>query len=290
MTSSTSRRFTLPEGVKPRSANATSPSLHRGADQRHRRADAPRPRQRRCAAAVKPRRSKARAAAAPRRPPGCRACAPAPSAAAAGAGGAAAAPRRSNSRERARARTPCPTRRSSSPGSAIPAREYARNRHNAGFMAVDAIHAALPLRALARAFQGSSEGALGGPQDLSAEAHDLYERQRPSSSARRCASSSCRLEALVVIHDEIDLAAGKLRVKTGGGDAGQTACAPSPPTLGPDYRRVRIGVGHPGEKARGHGHVLAEFLQSRPGMAGADAGRDRRSRAAAGRATTTPAS
>ena len=56
------------------------------------------------------------------------------------------------------------------------------------------------------------------------------------------------LSALVVIHDEIDLEPGKVKVKTGGGDAGQNRLRSITATLGPDYRRVRVGIGHPGEK------------------------------------------
>ena len=67
------------------------------------------------------------------------------------------------------------------------------------------------------------------------------------------------LAALVVIHDEIDLAAGKIKVKTGGGDAGQNGLRSITASLGPDYRRVRIGVGHPGEKSLVTGHVLQNF-------------------------------
>ena len=67
------------------------------------------------------------------------------------------------------------------------------------------------------------------------------------------------LTALVVVHDEIDLAAGKLKVKTGGGDAGQNGLRSITATLGPDYRRVRIGIGHPGDKACVTGHVLQDF-------------------------------
>ena len=67
------------------------------------------------------------------------------------------------------------------------------------------------------------------------------------------------LAALVVIHDEIDLAAGKIKVKTGGGDAGQNGLRSITAALGPDYRRVRIGIGHPGEKDRVTGHVLQNF-------------------------------
>ncbi len=67
------------------------------------------------------------------------------------------------------------------------------------------------------------------------------------------------LSALVVAHDEIDLAAGKLKVKTGGGDAGQNGLRSITAALGPDYRRVRIGIGHPGHKDRVTGHVLQNF-------------------------------
>jgi len=67
---------------------------------------------------------------------------------------------------------------------------------------------------------------------------------------------------LTVIHDEIDLAAGKLKVKTGGGDAGNNGLRSITATLGPDYRRVRIGVGHPGEKHRVHSHVLSNFSKA----------------------------
>jgi PTH1 family peptidyl-tRNA hydrolase len=67
------------------------------------------------------------------------------------------------------------------------------------------------------------------------------------------------LTALVVVHDEIDLAAGKVKVKTGGGDAGQNGLRSITATLGPDYRRVRLGIGHPGDKERVTGHVLQNF-------------------------------
>ena len=63
----------------------------------------------------------------------------------------------------------------------------------------------------------------------------------------------------MVVHDEIDLAAGKLKVKTGGGDAGQNGLRSITATLGPDYRRVRLGIGHPGEKDQVTGHVLQNF-------------------------------
>ena len=144
-----------------------------------------------------------------------------------------------------------------------PGAEYARNRHNAGFMAVDTIHESYRFAPWRARFQGAiSEGELGRPQDLSPEAHDLHERQRPLASAPAMRFFKLPLDALVVIHDEIDLAAAKLKVKTGGGDAGNNGARSITATLGPDYRRVRIGIGHPGEKHRVHGHVLRQFLAS----------------------------
>ena len=65
----------------------------------------------------------------------------------------------------------------------------------------------------------------------------------------------------------MDLAAAKLRVKKGGGDAGQNGLRSITAALGPDYRRVRIGIGHPGEKSRVTGHVLQNFSKRRRGMA-----------------------
>ncbi len=69
-------------------------------------------------------------------------------------------------------------------------------------------------------------------------------------------------DALVVLQDEIDLAAAKLKVKTGGGDAGNNGLRSITAALGPDYRRVRIGIGHPGERGRVSGHVLGNFTKA----------------------------
>ena len=70
------------------------------------------------------------------------------------------------------------------------------------------------------------------------------------------------IEALVVMHDELDLPAAKLKVKTGGGDAGNNGAKSITAALGPDYRRVRIGIGHPGERGRVSGHVLGNFTKA----------------------------
>src|SRR4029077_19965146 len=70
------------------------------------------------------------------------------------------------------------------------------------------------------------------------------------------------LSAVVVVHDEIALAAAKLKGETGGGDAGNNVLRSPTPAIGPDYRRVRIGIGHPGEKRRVSGHVLGNFSKA----------------------------
>ena len=152
-----------------------------------------------------------------------------------------------------------------------PGGEYARNRHNAGFMAADVIADRYRFAPWRARFQGLvAEGSIAGRKTYLLKPM-TYMNDSGNSWARRCASSSCRSHALVVIHDEIDLAAGKLKVKTGGGDAGQNGLRSITATLGPDYRRVRVGIGHPAQKSRVHRPCAAEFLQGRRGLAEAPA-------------------
>jgi PTH1 family peptidyl-tRNA hydrolase len=140
-----------------------------------------------------------------------------------------------------------------------PGSQYARNRHNAGFIVLDALHAHYRFGPWKAKFDGLlCEGALGGRKTY------LLKPQTFMNLSGDCIGPALRffklpLEALVVVHDEIDLAAGKLKVKTGGGDAGQNGLRSITATLGPDYRRVRLGIGHPGEKSRVTGHVLQNF-------------------------------
>jgi len=140
-----------------------------------------------------------------------------------------------------------------------PGSEYARNRHNAGFMAVDTIHESYRFSPWRSRFQGAiSEGALGGRKTWLLKPM-TYMNDSGLSIGPAMRFFKLPLSALVVIHDEIDLAAAKLKVKTGGGDAGNNGARSITTALGPDYRRVRIGIGHPGEKHRVHGHVLGNF-------------------------------
>ena len=140
-----------------------------------------------------------------------------------------------------------------------PGSQYARNRHNAGFIVVDELHAHYKFGPWKAKFDGLlSEGSLGGRKTY------LLKPQTFMNLSGECVGPALRffklpLEALVVVHDEIDLAAGKLKVKTGGGDAGQNGLRSITATLGPDYRRVRLGIGHPGDKDRVSGHVLQNF-------------------------------
>jgi PTH1 family peptidyl-tRNA hydrolase len=140
-----------------------------------------------------------------------------------------------------------------------PGSQYAKNRHNAGFIVLDAIHHAHGFAPWKAKFDGLlSEGTLAGRKTW------LLKPQTYMNLSGDSVGPALRFfklppSALVVVHDEIDLGAGKIKVKTGGGDAGQNGLRSITATLGPDYRRVRLGVGHPGVKSMVSGHVLANF-------------------------------
>jgi PTH1 family peptidyl-tRNA hydrolase len=143
-----------------------------------------------------------------------------------------------------------------------PGAEYARNRHNVGFMAADVIHDRYKFGSWSKRFQGHlADGTIGGRK-----VHLLKPQTYMNESGRSVGAAlgfyKLPLTALVVIHDELDLAAAKLKVKTGGGDAGNNGLRSITAALGPNYRRVRIGVGHPGEKHRVHSHVLGNFTKA----------------------------
>jgi PTH1 family peptidyl-tRNA hydrolase len=140
-----------------------------------------------------------------------------------------------------------------------PGSQYARNRHNAGFIVVDMLHAEYGFGPWKAKFEGLlSEGSLGGRKTYLLKPQ-TYMNLSGDSVGAALRFFKLPLGALVVVHDEIDLAAGKLKVKTGGGDAGQNGLRSITAALGPDYRRVRLGIGHPGEKHKVTGHVLQNF-------------------------------
>lgn len=143
-----------------------------------------------------------------------------------------------------------------------PGSRYAANRHNIGFMAVDEIvrrHCFSPWR---QRFQGEiAEGRLNGKKTIALKPRTyMNESGRAVGEAMRF--FKLRPEDVIVFHDELDLAPGKLRVKRGGGHAGHNGLRSIIAHIGPDFRRVRIGIGHPGDPARVTGYVLGDFAKS----------------------------
>lgn len=143
-----------------------------------------------------------------------------------------------------------------------PGQRYKKNRHNIGWMAVDAIIAAHNFGLERRRFHGlASEGRLTGRR---ATALKPTTSMNVSGQAVAAALRYYRLAPrdVVVFHDELDLIPGKVRVKQGGGNAGHRGLISIEAHIGRDYRRVRLGVGHPGHKNLVNRHVLGDFAKS----------------------------
>lgn len=140
-----------------------------------------------------------------------------------------------------------------------PGSRYARNRHNIGFMAVEAIARACRAAPWRVRFQGhASEASIGAEKVL------LLKPQTYMNESGRAIGEAARFykvapEDVIVFHDELDLAPAKLRVKLGGGNAGHNGLRSTTAAIGNDYRRVRFGIGHPGDKALVHPYVLSDF-------------------------------
>jgi PTH1 family peptidyl-tRNA hydrolase len=143
-----------------------------------------------------------------------------------------------------------------------PGAQYAMHRHNVGFMAADAIAEVYGFAAPAKKFQGwLQEGRVDGAKVLLLKpATFMNDSGRSVGEALRFYKLG--VEALTVFHDELDLAPMKVKVKQGGGTAGHNGLRSIDQHLGPDFRRVRIGIGHPGHKDRVTGHVLGNYAKS----------------------------
>jgi peptidyl-tRNA hydrolase, PTH1 family len=150
-----------------------------------------------------------------------------------------------------------------------PGTRYAGNRHNIGFMAVDAIarrHGIGPWR---RRFQGVACEGLIGAERVLLLLPGTYMNESGHAVAEAARFYKLPLGDVVVFHDELDLPPGKLRVKTGGGNAGHNGLRSITAQLGNEYRRVRVGIGHPGAKELVHGYVLEDFAKrDRPWVEG----------------------
>ncbi len=144
-----------------------------------------------------------------------------------------------------------------------PGPEHARQRHNVGFMALEAIaarHGFSPWRAR---FRGHvCEGTIAG-QKILALKPATYMNESGTAVQPAAFFHKLRPEAIMVFHDELDLAPGKVRVKKGGGAAGHNGLRSIDRQMGAqDYWRVRLGIGHPGQKERVTGHVLGDFAKA----------------------------
>ncbi len=144
-----------------------------------------------------------------------------------------------------------------------PGPKHAGQRHNVGFMAADVVHDRwrfAPWRGRFQAF--AAEGAVTAPGG--AVKALLLKPQTFMNDSGRALSEACKFYKVapadvVVFYDEIDMAPGRFRMKTGGGAAGHNGIRSIAAHIGPDFRRARIGVGHPGAKEQVMGHVLADF-------------------------------
>ena len=143
-----------------------------------------------------------------------------------------------------------------------PGASHAGNRHNIGFRVVDAIakrHGIGPWR---RRFQGvAAEGPIGGER-VQLLLPGTYMNESGRAVAEAMHFYKLPLSDLVVFHDELDLPPAKVRVKTGGGIAGHNGLRSISAHVGNEYRRVRIGIGHPGVKDLVHPYVLSDFAKS----------------------------
>jgi peptidyl-tRNA hydrolase, PTH1 family len=143
-----------------------------------------------------------------------------------------------------------------------PGAEYARNRHNIGFMALDAMRRRHGIAAWRRRFRGvATEGELAGERVVLL-LPGTFMNESGLAVAEAAHFYKIGTGDIVVFHDEIELPPGKVRVKTGGGNAGHNGLRSISSHVGNDYRRVRIGVGHPGVKELVHNHVLSDFAKA----------------------------
>lgn len=140
-----------------------------------------------------------------------------------------------------------------------PGAQYKNHRHNVGFMALDAITERYNFAPPRKRFQSlAADGTVAGEKIIALKPTTYM---NDSGQAVGEAMRFYKLQAsdVYVLYDEVDLAAGKLKVKTGGGAAGHNGIRSIDAHIGPQFHRVRIGIGHPGAKHLVHGHVLGNF-------------------------------
>jgi len=148
-----------------------------------------------------------------------------------------------------------------------PGADYVNNRHNIGFLALDAITGSHGFSAWRSRFQGLVAEGMLGREKVIALKPETFMNLSGQAVGEAVRFYKIPTHAVVVVYDEIELVPGKVKVKRGGGSAGHNGIRSIDSHIGPDYWRVRLGVGHPGDKARVHGHVLSDFSKTeQPGV------------------------
>lgn len=146
-----------------------------------------------------------------------------------------------------------------------PGEKYAGHRHNIGFMAVDEMANAHNFDAPKSKFNSAvREGVIQtneGPQKAIIIKPMTFMNESGRAVQKAAQFYKLPLDQIVVFHDELDLDPGKFRIKTGGGIAGHNGLRSIRQHLGENFRRARIGIGHPGQKDKVHTHVLSDFAK-----------------------------
>ena len=136
---------------------------------------------------------------------------------------------------------------------------HARHRHNIGYVVADALAVRYGLSAPRKRFQGRVRtGEIAGRPVLLLKP-ETYMNESGRAVRSALAFHKLRARAAIVVHDELDLAPGKVRVKRGGGHAGHNGLRSLVSHVGADFRRVRVGIGHPGDRHRVERYVLSDF-------------------------------
>ena len=143
-----------------------------------------------------------------------------------------------------------------------PGKEYAATRHNIGFMAIDEIADSYGFKSATAKFHGLLQtGQIVGNKVVTLKPTTFMNRSGVAVS-EAAKFYKIPLQNIIVIHDEIDLDLGRIRVKSGGGAGGHNGLRDIDSRIGKDYKRVRVGVGHPGDKDRVSSYVLSKFAKS----------------------------
>lgn len=143
-----------------------------------------------------------------------------------------------------------------------PGTQYALHRHNVGFMAADVIADTYNFGPWSKKFRSLiAEGRIGRHKVLLVKPQ-TYMNDSGDAVQQALRFYKLDVDALTVFHDELDLAPMKVKVRVGGGLAGHNGLRSINAALGPDFRRVRIGIGHPGDKSRVTGYVLGNYAKS----------------------------